>query len=364
MASVYGDRLRVSIFGQSHGEAIGVVVDGLPAGKRIDMERLYAFLERRAPGKNRYSTARAEPDKPEFLSGLVDDVTCGAPLCAIIRNVDTSSKDYAMLKDVMRPGHADFTAKVKHGGYNDYRGGGHFSGRLTAPLCIAGAICVQLLEQEGIEIGAHIYDIAGASDIAFDPISISSKVLNDVRCAQFPVLSQECGNVMQELIENARMDNDSLGGIIECAVIGLPVGLGEPMFDGVENKIAGIIFGVPAVRGIEFGNGFVSTLLRGSANNDSFYVDEEAVKSHSNNHGGVLGGMTSGMPLIFRTAIKPTPSIAREQTSVKLTYEPGQPAAYEDTKLSITGRHDPCIVPRAVPCIEAAAAIAILDMML
>ena len=356
MSSIYGQNIKISIFGQSHGEAVGVVIDGLPPGRPVDTGELQAFLNRRAPGRNEFSTSRSEPDIPEFLSGLVNSETCGAPLCAIIRNKDTHSGDYDDIRDIPRPGHADYTAYVKSGGSNDKRGGGHFSGRLTAPLCIAGGICLQILEHEGIEIGAHISDIGGIADIPFDPVTVNPEILRELKKQSFPVLSNETGLNMQEAIENARRDGDSLGGIIECAVTGVPAGLGDPMFDGAENRISQIVFGIPAVRGVVFGNGFFSTLLRGSENNDAFYMDNGVVKTRTNRHGGILGGITSGMPIIFRAAIKPTPSIALEQDSISL-------ARGEDVKLKIEGRHDPCIVPRAVPCIEAAAAIAVMDMM-
>ena len=355
MASVFGKKIKISIFGQSHSAAIGIVVDGLPAGHRVDFEKLRAFLERRAPGRNEYSTQRSEPDEPEFLSGLIDGVTCGAPLCAVIHNRDARPKEYADICDIPRPSHADYTAHIKYSGHNDIRGGGHFSGRLTASLCIAGGICLQILEREGIEVAAHIAAIGDISDVPFDPVNLDSETLRAVRHAEFPVLSYERGIKMKEAIEKTRREGDSLGGLIECAAIGVPAGLGDPMFDGVENRIAGIVFGIPAVRGIEFGNGFGSALLRGSENNDAFYIDDGAVKTRTNNHGGVLGGIASGMPIIFRAAIKPTPSIAPEQDSVSLSRG-------ENARLYIAGRHDPCIVPRAVPCIEAAAAIAILDM--
>ena len=357
MASDFGRKIRITIFGQSHSEMIGVVIDGLPAGQRIDKEKLRAFLERRAPGRNEYSTKRKEKDIPEIISGLVDGVTCGAPLCAVIHNSDTRPQDYENLRDIPRPGHADYSAYVKYNGHNDIRGGGHFSGRLTAPLCIAGAICMQYLEREGIEIGAHIASIGDVTDLAFDPVNVDAEMLRKVKSAEFPVLSKESGIKMREAIKSAKEDKDSLGGVVECAITGIPAGVGDPMFDGVENRIASIIFGIPAVRGIEFGNGFSASHMRGSANNDAFYMDSDAVKTRTNNHGGVLGGITTGMPVVFRAAIKPTPSIAMKQDSISLS-------RLEDTKLRITGRHDPCIVPRAVPCIEAAAAIAVLDMMM
>ena len=355
MASYYGQNIKISIFGQSHSEAIGVVIDGLQPGFRIDIDRLNAFMQRRAPGRNEYSTKRAEPDIPEFLSGLnADGMTCGAPLCAVIRNVDARSKDYDRLRDVPRPGHADYTAYVKYGGYHDIRGGGNFSGRLIAPLCIAGGICLQILESEDIHIGAHITSIGDVRAGLFDPVAVSARDLKAVRELEFPAVSG--GDKMREAIARAQLNGDSVGGTIECAAVGVPAGLGDPMFGGVENRVASIVFGIPAVRAIEFGNGFDSARLTGSQNNDAFYMDGDTVKTRTNNHGGILGGITTGMPVIFGVAIKPTPSIAQEQASVSLSRG-------ENAKLQIKGRHDPCIVPRAVPCVEAAAAIAMLDML-
>jgi len=327
MSSTYGTNVKISIFGQSHSEAVGVVIDGLPAGHEIDMERLQAFLDRRAPGQSKYTTSRKEADKPEFLSGLVGNTTCGAPICAIIRNTNIRSADYDIIRDIPRPGHADYTAHVKYGGFEDASGGGHFSGRLTAALCIAGGIIMQLLEKEGIAVSAYIKEIGGNTD---DPFAT---------------------------IDRAREAGDSVGGIISCRITGLPAGIGAPMFDGVENKVAQAVFSIPAVKGIEFGRGFGAARIHGSENNDAFCYDGDGqVRTRTNNHGGILGGITSGMPVTFNVAIKPTPSIAREQDSI--SYSRG-----ENVKLAITGRHDPCIVPRAVPCVEAAAAIAVYDLM-
>jgi chorismate synthase len=356
MSSIYGNNLKVSIFGQSHSPAIGVCIDGLPAGFKIDLTELGAFLKRRAPGQNAHSTTRKETDEPEFLSGLVDGVTCGAPLTAVIRNSDTRSGDYDSLKDIPRPSHADFTAYVKYGNARDFRGGGEFSGRLTAPLCIAGGICLQLLRQEGISIAAHIVQIGNVSAKPFDPVNVSENEMRYLQKAEFPVLDAETGKQMLAEIEAAKKDGDSVGGIIECCAIGVPAGIGEPIFDGIENRLAAILFGIPAVKGVEFGNGFAAAALRGSENNDAFYMKGDCVQTRTNRHGGILGGITSGMPLLFRAAFKPTPSIAKEQDSVSLS-------RHENVKLTVTGRHDPCIVPRAVPCVEAAAAIALYDIM-
>lgn len=350
MSSTYGENIKLSIFGQSHSAGIGMVLDGIPAGFAVDMAALQAFLNRRAPGQNAYSTTRKEADAPEFLSGIVDGFTCGAPISAVIHNTNTRSGDYANLRDCPRPGHADFTAHVKCSGYQDVAGGGHFSGRLTAPLCIAGGLCKQWLEKEGIHIGAHIASIAGIHDERFDPMTPQLEQIN----SDFPVISSSCGTQMREVIAQAKADGDSVGGIIECAVTGLPAGLGDPMFGGMEGRIAQIVYGIPAVKGVEFGIGFASAFRRGSQNNDAFTVQDGKVTTLTNNCGGILGGITNGMPLIFSAAIKPTPSIAKQQQSVSLS-------SLESTYLEIKGRHDPCIVPRAVPVVEAAAAIAIFD---
>ena len=357
MSSIYHGQLTVSIFGQSHAPAIGVTVDGLPAGERVDLEELQTFLARRAPGGNAWSTTRKEGDVPEFLSGLTDGVTCGAPLTALIRNTNTRSKDYSNLKDIPRPGHADYTAQVKYGGFQDVAGGGHFSGRLTTPLCIAGGICKQILARRGIYIGAHIAAIGGMPDRPFHPLNLDKETLLSPGAKEFPVLDEGAGEWMRDVIAQVKSEKDSIGGLIECGVIGLPVGLGDPMLDGMENRIARLVFAIPAVKGVEFGAGFQVANMRGSQNNDPFYMDGDRVKTRTNHAGGILGGITNGMPLIFRAAVKPTPSIGREQDSVSLSRK-------EDTKLVIHGRHDPCIVPRAVPVVEAAAAIAIYDALL
>ena len=349
MSSSFGENIRVSIFGQSHSGAIGVTVDGLPAGEKIDLAQLQRFLDRRAPGRNDYSTARREADVPEILCGLKDGLTCGAPLTAIIRNGDVRSQDYEVLRTTPRPGHADFTAQVKYGGAQDAAGGGHFSGRLTAPLCIAGGICLQLLAREGITVISRIASIAGVAD--------EGELTGSTAEKDFPVVSDVRGEEMRAAIEAARTEGDSVGGVIECAVLGLPAGLGDPMFDGMENRIAAIIFGIPAVKGIEFGAGFAAAAMRGSENNDAFALQDGRVVTKTNHCGGILGGITTGMPISFRAAVKPTPSIAREQESVDLD-------TMQIVKLRVGGRHDPCIVPRAVPCVEAAAAIAVYDALL
>ena len=357
MSSTFSSNLKISIFGQSHSGGIGVTIDGLPAGEKIDMEALSAFLSRRAPGGKAWATARSEADAPEFLSGLVQDTTCGAPLCALIRNTNTRSGDYDNLRDVPRPGHADYTAHIKYGGFQDVSGGGHFSGRLTAPLCIAGGICRQLLSRRGIEIGAHILSIGNQFEAPYDPTGLSPETLRSTAAKPFPVLDDAAGAAMQDAIQAAKLDCDSLGGVIECAATGVPAGLGDPMFDGMENRIARLAFAVPAVKGVEFGAGFEAARMRGSRNNDPFFMDGDSVRTRTNHAGGILGGITNGMPLIFRAAVKPTPSIAREQDSISLSRR-------ENAPLSVHGRHDPCIVPRAVPVMEAVLAIALMDAIL
>ena len=356
MSSEFGNILRVSVFGQSHGKAIGVNIDGLPAGEPIDLEELNAFLDRRKPGKSPLSTARKESDTPVFLSGLENGVTCGFPLCAVIENSDQHSSDYSELADKPRPSHADYTARVKWGGHADMRGGGHFSGRLTAPLCIAGGIAKQILARRGIFVGAHLAAVGTENDAPF-PLHPTAELFDAIAAKPFPVVDDGAGDRMQALILEARQDLDSVGGIIECAAIGLPAGLGDPMFGGVENRLAAALFGIPAVKGVEFGLGFGSSRLRGSENNDPFTVENGTVVTASNRAGGILGGITTGMPVTLRTAIKPTPSISRPQQTVRLS-------AMENTELVIRGRHDPCIAHRAVPVVEAVTATVLLDLLL
>ena len=349
MSSSIGENLRLSIFGQSHSAAIGVTIEGIPAGNELDLQALSQFLARRAPGRSSLSTPRKEADEPEFLSGLVGNVTCGAPLTAIIRNTNTRSGDYAGLRVLPRPGHADYTAAVKYGGAQDVAGGGHFSGRLTAPMCIAGGVCLQLLAREGITVLSRIASIG--------PVEDRGELTQSTAHKPFPVVDDAQGEAMQACIAAARDAHDSVGGVIEVAVLGLPAGLGEPMFGGMENRISAVVFGIPAVKGIEFGAGFSAARLRGSENNDAYRMENGRVRTRTNHCGGILGGITNGMPLTFRAAVKPTPSIFLPQQSVNLE-------TLELQQLCIQGRHDPCIVPRAVPCMEAAAAIAVYDALL
>lgn len=357
MGSEFGKMLKISLFGESHGRAVGVVVGGLPAGEEIDERELQRFMERRRPGRDGLSTARREADRPIFLSGITGGRTNGSPLCAIIENSDVRSADYAELADKPRPGHADYTAHVKWGKAADLRGGGHLSGRLTAPLCIAGGMARQILARRGIHTGAHLASVGGISDEPF-PLLPGRELLEKIAAKSFPVLDEGQGEKMQALIREAAAAGDSVGGVIECAAAGLPAGLGSPHFEGMENCLAAAIFGIPAVKGLEFGSGFAGAALRGSQNNDPFYVDEGgAVRTGSNRCGGILGGITSGMPLLFRVAIKPTPSISIPQRTVSLSRR-------EPAEITVTGRHDPCIAHRAVPVVEAVTAAVLLDLLL
>ena len=358
MASIWNHNINLSIFGESHGPAIGVVLDNLPSGEHIDMNALMSFMARRAPKKNKTSTQRREKDMPQIMSGLYNDKTTGTPLCALIQNTDQHSNDYSNLSKLARPGHADYTGAVRYSGFNDGRGGGHFSGRLTAPLCFAGAVAGQILERRGIYTGAHILEIHGIKDKSFDPITTSRDEIKSIREKEFPTLDDKQGKLMIKDIEKAGKCLDSVGGIVECISINVPAGIGSPIFEGLENSIASLIFGIPAVKGIEFGVGFNCAKMLGSENNDEFYVDEHGhVVTRSNNHGGILGGISSGMPVTLRVAFKPTPSIAQPQKTVDYS-------SLTNETIKIKGRHDPCVVPRAVPCVEAAVNIALLSHML
>ena len=356
MSSEIGHSLKLSVFGQSHGRAIGMVLDGLPAGIKIDQEELYQFMSRRKPGTSRLSTQRREEDRPLFLSGLVDGVTAGSPLCAVIENTDQRSGDYAALADLPRPSHADFTARARYGERVDMRGSGHFSGRLTAPLCIAGGIAKQLLAAGDIHVGAHLLSVENESDDPF-PLYPTRSLFDEAAARPLPVLSEEAGARMAQAVERARAEADSVGGVIECAVIGLPAGVGSPLFDGIENRLAAALFGVPAVKGVEFGAGFGAAKMRGSAHNDPYTVENGVVRTVKNDAGGVIGGITTGMPLVVKCAMKPTPSIGQKQRTVSLS-------RLETAELEIRGRHDPCVAIRAVPVIEAVAAFTILDILM
>ena len=356
MSGIWGNSLKVAIFGESHGNAIGITIDGLPSGVEIDMDKVLEEMARRAPGKSKLSTARNEKDAPEILSGFFEGRTTGTPLCGIIRNGDTRSKDYGKLKDLMRPGHADYSGNIRYSGFNDYRGGGHFSGRITAPLVFAGAICKQVLAKQGITIGAHVKKIKDISDDSFYYTNISSDLLLSLNKEELPLLDKSKEETMRNVIIDAKSQGDSVGGVIECAITGVKAGYGDPFFDSVESRLSHLLFSVPAVKGVEFGLGFDITELYGSEANDSYYYDGDVVKTRTNNNGGILGGITNGMPVVFKVGIKPTPSISKKQHTINI-----QTKTNED--LVIEGRHDPCIVQRAVPVIEAVAAIGILDLL-
>ncbi|XOQ48378.1 MAG: chorismate synthase [Eubacteriales bacterium] len=356
MSSAWGKKIKVSIFGESHGTAIGAVLDGLPAGEELDFEAVALQMSRRAPGKDAAATPRRESDLPKIVSGVLNGRTTGAPLCALIENTNTKSGDYENLQSVPRPGHADYPAFLRYGGFNDVRGGGHFSGRLTAPLVFAGAVCRQILQRRGIIIGSHVLSVADCKDTPFSPTDIPEDLLQRLASVPFPVIDREAEQKMRDTIEKARMAQDSVGGVIECALTGVPAGIGGPLFGGIEPVFSSILFGIPAVKGVEFGAGFGAAELYGSQNNDAYYYDGGAVKTRTNHAGGILGGITTGMPIVFRAAFKPTPSIAREQDSIDLKTK-------ENAKLRVHGRHDPCIVSRAAPVVEAAAAVALINLM-
>lgn len=356
-SNLHFGNLSVSIFGESHGNGIGVVIDGLPGGEEIDFERVLDFMARRAPKKDGISTRRNEKDFPEIMSGYLNGKTTGTPLCAVIKNTDQHSNDYNNISAVARPGHADYTGSIRYNRSNDIRGGGHFSGRITAPLVFAGAVCGQILERRGIYSGAHILSIGDIYDEKFDSVNVVKDELEAVKAKDFPLINSDFEQAMRDKVKDASEKLDSIGGRIECAVVGLDAGIGSPMFDGIENRISQAVFGIPAVKGLEFGAGFGFADMFGSSANDPFTTDGIKIKSVTNNNGGILGGISSGMPIIFTAAIKPTPSIAQPQQTVDYI-------KMENTVLEIKGRHDACIVPRAVPVVEAAANIAILSFLI
>lgn len=355
MANVFGNILKLSLFGESHSDAIGIVIDGLPAGLPVDMDAVQTEMERRAPGRNAFSTPRKEGDAPHIVSGLFNGKTTGTPLCAMIQNTNTRSKDYT--PQLLRPSHADFTALCRYHGFSDYRGGGHFSGRLTAPLVFAGAILKSYLASQGIEIFAHIKSLKNHQDVAFDSVNPDKETYRKLKNETLAVLNKEIATKMAETIESAKMVQDSVGGVIEALITGLPAGLGSPFFESVESRLAAMLFSVPAVKGVEFGSGFGITELLGSQANDPFCLKDGTVKTKTNHNGGINGGITNGMPLCFSVAVKPTPSISKPQETVNTETQ-------KEETMEIHGRHDPCIVPRAVCVIEAAAAIVTADLLL
>ena len=365
MANTYGNNITLTIFGGSHDSEIGMTLTGFPAGVKLPEAELLAFMARRAPGQGPWATARKEPDIPVFTAGVTEEISDGqkvyisdgTPMRAVIINQNQRSGDYSSLLDTPRPSHADYPARVKFGDTVDLRGGGKYSGRLTAPLCIAGAFCLAYLRERGIEVGAHILQVGAVKDAAFDRLHLTPEALHAPATSSFSVIDPEAGEAMKGEIECARMTADSVGGIVECAVIGLPVGLGDHPFDGMEGRISSILFSIPAVKAVAFGDGFDFALGYGSTHNDAYRVENGEIVTKTNHCGGIVGGMSTGMPVIFTCGFKPTPSIGCEQESVSLSRR-------ENTTMTVKGRHDPCIIPRAVPVVEAAAAVAVVDMML
>lgn len=358
MASSWGEQLKITLFGESHGPAVGVVIDGVPAGETLDPNEIQRVMARRSPGRNRWSSARSEEDSVTIVSGWYQGQTTGTPLCMMIANKDARSKDYEKFSSIPRPSHADYTGLVRFRGAADPRGGGHFSGRLTAPLCAAGAICKQMLERRGVEIFARVAELGGVPDAELDTANPDIERLRTLSKKEFPVLDDLQGEKMLALVEDVRTKGDSVGGVIQCLILGLPAGLGDPIFGGVESRLASLLYGIPAVKAVSFGDGFAVARRLGSENNDPLYLDDDGqVRTATNHEGGLNGGVTNGMPVVFQIAIKPTPSIALQQRSVNM--ETGT-----EELLTIEGRHDPCIVPRAVVAVEAAAAIAMTDLML
>lgn len=354
MSSIWTNGIQISIFGESHSPAIGVVLDHLPADKQIDLAEVRAFLRRRQARSDGTTTTRLEPDLPEVISGLVNNRTTGTPLCMMIKNTNVRSGDYKNLQTAVRPGHADYTGFLKYHGANDIRGGGHFSGRLTACLVMAGAVCAQILAQYGVESAAHLLSVRHLKGTPIDTMQITKQELKSIRELPFPVIDSKQRQDVISFINDTRMSLDSVGGIVECVTLGMPAGIGEPMMGGIENLLSSLLFSIPGVKGVEFGDGFACTEHYGSENNDPFVMKNDTVQTTSNHNGGILGGITSGMPINVRVALKPTPSIARPQQTVDV-------AEQKDTTLEIVGRHDPCIAVRAVPVVEACCSIALLS---
>ena len=357
MSGIYGMNIKMAIYGESHGVSIGLVIDGVPPGLKLDLEQIEKEMARRAPGKNQLSTQRKESDSFAIQSGFFEGYTTGTPLCVVIKNSDQHSKDYSILKDKMRPGHADYAGFVRYQGFNDYRGGGHFSGRLTAPLVFMGAVAKQALAQAGILVGAHILQIADIKEENFNPLGIEDKKIVELAGKDFAVMDDAVGEKMQAKILEAKAELNSVGGVVEAMVTNVPAGLGAPYFDSVESRLSHALFSVPAVKGVEFGDGFGISAMTGAEANDQLHYADGKVVAETNHNGGITGGITNGMPVIFRVAIKPTPSISREQKTISLQEKC-------DTTLTIVGRHDPCIVQRAVPVIEAVTAWTMWDLLL
>ncbi|WFA08893.1 chorismate synthase [Tissierella sp. Yu-01] len=357
MSSIWGNNIKLSIFGESHGPAIGINMDGLPPGIELDLDDIRFEMKRRAPGKDRTTTSRKEDDEFQVLSGYFNNKTTGTPLCIMIKNADKHSKDYEKTKNLARPGHADYTGNIKYNGYSDYRGGGHFSGRLTAPLVFAGAIAKQVLKGKNIYIGSHIQSVGNVTEKSFMNTELNPLLIEELRKKNLPTIDDIKAKEMEEEILKAREEQDSIGGVIEVGVLNPLPGLGSPFFDSVESRLSQMIFSIPGVKGIEFGTGFDITRMKGSKANDEYYYEDGVVKTYTNNNGGIIGGITNGMPIIFRVAMKPTPSIAKTQRTIDMETK-------ENVEISVTGRHDPSIVVRAIPVLEAATALVILDLII
>jgi len=355
MGANWGKHIQLSIFGESHGRAVGINISGIPAGICLDMAAISKEMARRTPNKP-LTTTRSEKDQVSIMSGVNEGYTTGAPICIQIDNHNQQSTDYSYLKQQMRPGHSDYPAYMKYHGYNDVRGGGHFSGRLTAPLVFAGALCKQLLKTEGIRVISHIQNIGDVTDQRF-PLTFSNQLIVDLEKQTYPVIDKNCWQKMQALIEEVKLNKDSIGGSVECAILGLPAGIGEPFFDSLESTISSLLFSIPGVKALSFGTGFDLSKMRGTQANDSYYYDQnKQVKTSSNHNGGIIGGISNGMPIVFTAGFKPTASIASKQDSINVSTK-------ENQRLEIKGRHDPCIVLRALPVVEAMAAIAVVEML-
>lgn len=355
MAATYKNNIELTIFGESHGKAIGIVIGNLPSGIFIDEKEIQRDMKRRAPGQNQMSTARKEADQVEIISGIQDGITTGAPLTGIIYNSDQHSKDYSLLKTNMRPGHSDYPAYIKYNGFNDVRGGGHFSGRITAPIVFAGSIAKQILKQKGIKIGAHILSIGEIQDESFD-VNVNDELLDELLEKPYPTLNTEIFDQMEQKILKAKENLNSVGGKVECVALHVPAGIGEPFFDSLESHLSSLMFSIPAVKSVSFGDGANIDTMLGSEANDEYYYDENGnVKTTSNHNGGIIGGISNGMPITVTVTFKPTPSIAKMQHTINVETK-------ENVELEIKGRHDPCIVQRAVVVVEAMMALGILDM--
>ncbi|PAB59838.1 chorismate synthase [Anaeromicrobium sediminis] len=357
MSGIWGNNIKVSIFGESHGHGVGIVIDGLPGGIKLDMDYIKYEMDRRKPGKSKLTTSRKEADEVKILSGYFNGKTTGTPLCAFIENTNTRSRDYSKTKDLMRPGHADYTGYMKYNQSNDYRGGGHFSGRLTAPLVFAGSIAKQILEKNNILIGSHISSIYTQVDETFDYVNCNEELVKNLRLEEFPLIDKSKADSMKDIILRAKEEGNSVGGIVETIILNVETGIGSPFFSSIESRISSMMFSIPAIKGIEFGEGFNMAKMKGNESNDEYCIKDGEIRTYTNNNGGILGGISNGMPIVFKCAIKPTPSISMEQRTINIESK-------EETSLSIEGRHDPCIVPRAIPVIEAGVALTLLDMII